>query len=71
MYEIPQQIAVSLVPQQIAASLVQKFGLEGARREVLRRVIETRENGTNYELSILREVKIILAKSVAEDLAAA
>ena len=71
MHEIPQQIAVSLVPQQIAASLVQQFGLERARREVMSRVIEAREHGANYELSVLREVKKILAQSVAEDLAAA
>lgn len=53
-------------PQQIAASLVQQFGLEGARMEVLAHVIQAQEEGDNYALSILREVKRILGQTVPE-----
>ena len=48
-------------PNQIADQLIREHGLKEAMNVVMQRVAETYGAGDGYRLSVLREVKYILA----------
>ena len=53
-------------PSQIADQLIQEHGLKKAMNVVMLRVAETYGAGDGYRLSVLREVKYILAERSKE-----
>ena len=53
-------------PSQIADQLIQEHGLKEAMNVVMLRVAETYGAGDGYRLSVLREVKYILAERSKE-----
>ena len=50
-------------PRQIAAEMLGNHGYTAAYRNALAGAIKAQAEGDNYQLSIWREVKLILSKS--------
>jgi len=53
-------IQMSDDPHQIAKNLVQEHGWDRALQKAIEEAIAAQEEGDNYELSVWREVKLIL-----------
>jgi hypothetical protein len=54
------EVQMSDDPHQIVKRLVQEHGLDRALQQAIEGAIAAQEEGDNYDLSVWREVKLIL-----------
>ncbi len=54
-------------PKQIAKFLIREHGLDNALARVVAEIVTAHEEGDNYALSVLREVKRILHERTERD----